>query len=641
MVMQNPFRFRASEQATRDDQFLSLVGPYVLEMLPADQLWDRLVIIESAPGAGKTTILRLFTPNSLRSLQRLSEQEAYRPLSQQLRRLGVLTSEGPTVIGVLVNCREQYATIQDIPVDQPTQLRWFFGLLDARVTLLTLRSILVLHGLTYPGDVGRLEARPNEKSTGMGEPINGMELYNRASDAERSLTNSLNSLVGVNNAASYLVNGLQSLRFLSTCDLFLDDAPLTEQLLVMFDDVHELTSEQREALRRDLEQRDLAVGRWLARRSQALEPVELLASARTKGRDFEEVQIEEWAQGGRGTGRRFFDLLDEIGNRRTLRAQIDVETFDSCLMADSTNQELQRASEARDTIRDQVYGQSKGQLRFSEWIEKETEAIDKLANPIEAAVRWRKLLIMMQYRLGRGQLPLDIPLPLDELEARSPSAIETAAELFLAKEYRLPFYYGARRIKQLSSWNIEQYLRVAGDLFEQVLASRAVSRNRSNQLSATQQDSLLRTISEERLSALVKEVPFGPDVQRLVEAIGNYCQQQTHRPTAPYAPGMTGVGISNTELHRLTDGSDSTQESPLNRLSRAITSAIANNVLEVRQDVNVKGGTWTVFHLNRLYCPAFYLPLGYSGYKQNVGVDALSLWVAHGSQGERAMGFDL
>ena len=629
-MAENPFRLRASEQATRDDQFLSLVGAHVLDILPVDQLWDRLVIIESAPGAGKTTILRLFTPTSLSSLRRLGDQDAYRQLFERLKSLGVLTSQGPAVAGVLVNCREQYATIQDLPIDQPTQLRWFFGLLNARITLLTLRTVLTLHGLSYPAEVGRLEARPNERATTLSEPISGSELYNLASDSERILSNSLNSLVGVNNVSSYLSNGLQTPRLLSTSDLFLDGTPLSERILLMFDDVHELAYEQRKALRRDLEQRDLAVGRWIAQRSQALDPVEPLNFARTEGRDFEQVQIEKWAQGSKRTGARFFDLLDEIGNKRALKSQIDVENLESCLMTEFSGKELVRASEVKDEIRTRVVEFAKGQRRFKDWIENESEAIARINNPFEAAIRWRRLLVMMEYQLGKSQLSLDLPLPVEELENRSSSGITTAAELFLAKEHRLPFYFGSRRIKQLSSWNIEQFLRIAGDLFEQVLASISVSRNRVNQLSPTQQDSLIRAISRERLNALPKEVPFGVDVQRLIEAIGRYCQEQTHRPTAPYAPGMTGVGISKPEAEKLRNASDSTKGASLNRLSRAISSAIANNVLEVRPDVNVKGGTWTVFHLNRIYCPAFDLPLNYSGYKQNVGIDELTLWISAG-----------
>lgn len=633
-MLRNPFRLRASEQATREDHFLSLVGPFVLEILPADQLWDRLVIIESAPGAGKTTILRLFTPLSLTSLQRSADQEAYRDLSTQLTLLEVIKPQGPTVSGVLVNCRDQYSTIQDLPIDPPSQIRWFFGLLNARITLLTIRSVLTLHGLEYPTDVAHLTVRPRETSTTITEPITGTEMYERASKAERLLTASLNSLVGVTNVSEYTLTGLSILRLLSTCDLYLSGTLLRERILVMFDDAHELTSDQRHALRRDLEDRDLAIGRWLAQRSQALSNVELLESARTKGRDFEHVHIEEWAQGNRRTGKRFFQLLDEVGDRRTQKAQIDIDSFESCLNTELTSRERTKAISAADRVERRVYKLAKGQQRFAEWIAREKEEIEELRDPYSIAVRWRKLLIMMQFRLGKGQLALDIPIPLTELESRSPPAMNSAAGLFLAKEYGLPFYFGSKRIKLLSSWNIEQYLRLAGDLFDQVLASVAVSRNGTTQLTPTQQDSVVRIVSRERLSALTTEVPYGPDVQRLVESIGEFCQKQTHRPTAPYAPGMTGVGISKLETRLLSAAAHHDSGDPLDRLSRALASAIANNVLEVRHDVNVKGGRWTVFHLNRIYCPVFNLPLSYGGYKENVGINELMLWVAGGPRPE-------
>lgn len=627
-MAQNPFRLRASEQAISDDQFLSLVGPLVLDMLPKDQLWDRLVVIESAPGAGKTTILRLFTPTSLRLLERLRSQDAYKPLFDRLRGLEVLTPQGPTVSGVLINCREQYATIQDLPIDGPMQIRWFFGLLDARITLLTLRSILTLHGFSYPTDAYRIEVRPNERATVPTGPMTGSQLYDRASEAERVLTDSLDSLVGARNVSSYLLNSLQVPRLLSTSDVFLDEVRLTERLLLMFDDVHELAYEQRRALRRELEQRGLAVARWIAQRSQAVEPVELLNFARTEGRDFEQVQIEEWAQGTRGRGERFFDLLDEIGTRRAQRAQIGVENLESCLSnALGASQEFDRAKEARNKAKEQALTISRGRQQFSEWVAKETSAAEETLNPFEAALRWRKLSIMIERQARRRQLVLDIPLPSSQLEERDSSDIHTAAELFLAKEYHLPFYYGMKRIRQLSSWNIEQFLRVAGDLFEQILASVTLSRGRTTRLTAAQQDTLLRSVSQRRLSTLPREIPYGSDVQKLVRAMGTFCQEETYRPTAPYAPGVTGVGISTAESARLREAAESSGDGPLQRLSRVIASAIAHNVLEVRSDVKVKGGTWTVFHLNRLYCPVFELPLEYSGFRERVGLDQLASWV--------------
>ena len=60
----------------------------------------------------------IHTPTSLRLVERLKEQDAYRLLSEQLTDLGALTGAGPAVVGILVSCREQYATIQDLPIDE-------------------------------------------------------------------------------------------------------------------------------------------------------------------------------------------------------------------------------------------------------------------------------------------------------------------------------------------------------------------------------------------------------------------------------------------------------------------------------------------------------------------------------------------
>ena len=633
-MAQNPFRLRASEQATIEDQFLSLVGPDVLDLLPRDQLWDRLLIIESAPGAGKTTILRLFTPTSLRLVDRLKEQDAYRLLAEQLTDIGALTDTGPAVVGILVSCREQYATIQDLPIDEHVQSRWFFGLLDARITLLTLRSILALYGLSYPRDAHRVEFRPNDNATVVVEPINGAQLYEKASRAEINLTDSLNSLMGVTDVSADLSSGLQLPRTLHTSDIFVDGARLTQRILLMFDDVHELTLEQRQALRRDLERRELTIARWLAQRSEAVESTEQLAFARTEGRDYSEIRIEEWARTAK-RGQRYLGLLDEISNRRILRAQVGVESLESCLMTTlSTDREMERARQARTDAKQQAIDGVNGQQKFDEWVQGTIDADSRTSDSLQAANEWRKLSITMSQRVAKSQLPLDIPLSVSELQDRDSASMRTAAELFIAKEHRLPFYYGIKRIRQLSSWNIEQFLRVAGDLFEQVLASVTLSRGSVSQLTATQQDTLIRAVSRRRLSVLPKEVPYGGDVRRLVTAIGEFCQIETYRPNAPYAPGVTGVGISEADVTRLREAAESSKQTPLQRLSRVLASAIANNVLEVRPNVNVKGGVWTVFFLNRLYCPEFELPLEYSGYKERVGIDRLALWTASGLESQ-------
>ncbi|MBN3951970.1 MAG: hypothetical protein HWQ38_38100 [Nostoc sp. NMS7] len=72
----NPFRMRASEQSESDDNFVRLFSSRVLDILgdSTEGLFDRLRIFISAPGGGKTSLLRLFTPNALLTIRTIRER---------------------------------------------------------------------------------------------------------------------------------------------------------------------------------------------------------------------------------------------------------------------------------------------------------------------------------------------------------------------------------------------------------------------------------------------------------------------------------------------------------------------------------------------------------------------------------------
>ena len=66
---------------------------------------------------------------------------------------------------------------------------------------------------------------------------------------------------------------------------------------------------------------------------------------------------------------------------------------------------------------------------------------------------------------------------------------------------------------------------------------------------------------------------------------------------------------------------DVTSES---RLLNALASAIAHNVLYLRQTRGRRDEDRAIFYLNRLMCPAFRLPLGFGGYKPRKASDFLA-----------------
>jgi hypothetical protein len=84
----NPFRLRASEHIESDTTFLHLFGPGMLDLLPKERLLDNVRILRSAPGGGKTSLMRLFTPSVLLALHAYRTREECRELYQRMQELG-------------------------------------------------------------------------------------------------------------------------------------------------------------------------------------------------------------------------------------------------------------------------------------------------------------------------------------------------------------------------------------------------------------------------------------------------------------------------------------------------------------------------------------------------------------------------
>ena len=91
----NPFRLRASEAIESDVTFLKLFGPGMLDLIDSDApVWDKPRTFRSAPGAGKTSLLRLFTPTVLMGLHSFRRNDELKELFERMRSLGVVGEEG-------------------------------------------------------------------------------------------------------------------------------------------------------------------------------------------------------------------------------------------------------------------------------------------------------------------------------------------------------------------------------------------------------------------------------------------------------------------------------------------------------------------------------------------------------------------
>jgi hypothetical protein len=619
----NPFRARAAEQVNEPIVFLRSFGAGVLEVLPdSDSIWDRLLVLRSAPGGGKTSLMRLFAIESLDLAER--RREEFPELLVELERLGAVTEAGVTHLGILLNLDREYRSLLDLGLPEEESLRLFFRLLDARIIGAVVRAALTAGSSDDPAELELIplgSRSETEAEAALLGGFNGSDLYDHAIRTEREILRPLDAVLpGEVDISDHLVApSLHSLSLLSKTRLQVGSKELPQRPLVMFDDGHELGRGQRDALIERLRDRTLQVARWFSERFEALTNDEVLVGS-TEGRDFELVELENRARRQRGRHER---VLQDISNRRA-RPYLDdyanvqqgftdlIDCSDDALLAG-------RGDEILAALRRRVVDVAGGHARYEEWI----QAIG--GRPDYASlVQLRTLEILISADRERAEVELfEVPLPLEELEKRQ-ARVRSSARHFLSRDFDLPYYVGPRTMAQLGSENVDQYLRLAGDLFEEMLA--LITLKRLPRLDAEEQDRIVHGASERYWRELPSRVRHGELVRRLAEAIVHLAQADTFRPTAPYAPGVTGTAMQMSDRERLLEPPTRAEIRGGEELFAAIAAGVASNVFSVQLDYSVKNQRVMVIYLNRLMCPRFRLPLGRGGFRER-RLEDMAAWM--------------
>jgi len=219
------------------------------------------------------------------------------------------------------------------------------------------------------------------------------------------------------------------------------------------------------------------------------------------------------------------------------------------------------------------------------------------------------------------------PLEAEDLGHKDDSAVKAAAELFLAEEFKLPYYFGPGRLSILASSNIQQFLGLAGDEFEEVVSAAVMKK--PTDLSPDRQDTILSVAVDSLWQELPRRMQNGRDVRAFLDAIGQFANWITYLPNAPYSPGVTGIAISMAEREELRNPHLLKSVPAYAKLADVLASALAHNLLESDLDYRCKGERWMVLNLNRLLCLKFRLPLQYGGWKER-SLKQLVEWLEQG-----------
>jgi hypothetical protein len=619
----NPFRLRAAEQIADDWTFLSLYEPGLLAFLPEDGLWDQRVVVRSSPGGGKTTLLRLFTPGPLRLLHAQSRDEALRELNGALVNRGALAPDGPRVAGALLSLAGKYAPLDQLTsIDDGQRLRAFLAMLNARVLLASVRAHLELAALRYPDDLSRLTLGPSSQSapSGLEFPANGQAVYEWARQLEMNVARALSSLGPADQEQLPGDDELASLEVLGRGAISVDGQPTTARTLVMLDDVHRLSATQRDFLIDTLTARRAPTPVWIAERREALAPDVLLSLGAKEARDQIIVDIERyWREGGRRGA--FESHALRVADRRTRLAPAATATSFATMLQRPDDRAY---ADVLGKVEERLVAATEGRSEFAAWIENRR---DHYTNAREQAITLRALEIRIRRELARSQLSFDVfvrdEASLDELDSKREAAnVRDAAELFLCREHDLPYYFGPERLAQLGSVNVDQFLDLAGDLFEEL--SGASVRRQSPSLTPVRQHQLVERAVKTMWNRFGTGVRDGNSVRGLLDGIGAYAADRTYEDTAPYAPGVTGVAIRRSQAEHLQAALTDQPASWEAQLARVLATLISQNLVTVRPS-EAKGQRWAVYYLNRALCVRYRLPLGLGGW-QPVSPDTLYGW---------------
>ena len=636
----NPFLIRTAEQSESsesDDQFMNLFGLAVLDILPEDGSWNRLLRIESPPGGGKSTLLRLFTPKVLTGIVNARHDLELAQLAAKLAKIGAIEAQDVQLLGVLVNCKEDYNRLAYLRFTKSEVRQLFWMLLHSRLALLTIRAVLQLKQYRYPYDVDalHLEPKPDEVTRRPdARIIAGKELFERARDAEQLIIDSLNSIVPHPAALDAGPSIDDFFQLLNTHRLMIDGRQAAKHILVMFDDAHLLDSWQRELLLLELERHDqTAFASWVAMRLRGLEPQEIVSEETRPDREgFEPIRLDNWSKFN------FEPWFLDVGDRRARRAEREVSSFEGCLsdslgleFSDSKLSEVVRSERELTYALAEPYG-----LLYSEWLAQWENEVSGLTLP-EQAARWAQLQVLMQRRIQNRQGEFTFaPLPAALVENAGSATLEIAT-IFMSERNQLPFFFGAKSVANLASSNVDQFLSLAAALFDLLLNTGSLGRRR-RLLPASAQHKLIVDVSSSYVRDIGTRIPYGQDVANLVAGIAQLSHDETWRPNSPISPGVTGVSIQNSDRDELIEAGK-TPGSSESRLLNALASAIAHNVLSLRQTKGRRDEDRAIFYLNRLMCPAFRLPLGFGGYKPRKSSDLLA-WMT-GDPAVQQLGLDI
>ena len=609
-IYKNPFAIRASERIETDEMFLELFSAEPLSHLEEKnkqgKLWRGVTTILSSPGAGKTTLLRLFTPSILR---RITERNtAYK----KLKKLGVIDSERIKRCGVYLQVGRDYEFLDDdVLFKEIERRRIFLSLMNVRIVLATLKSLMILAGIKYTA-LNEIIYTPEEMVQEFGDfkaGCTGKELLDWAAERERKICEFLDSFVMPEEGMPGS-NSLFALRAMNALWFTYKGERLCDEFIFQIDDGHKLTDNQKKIIREESVEDRLPVTVWIAERLETLSTSDILGDKNIKDRDYQTIHLENMKKG-------IFNPM--VKNIATLRSAFSADgiILASTLASDTTINYNALYNEASKKYQAQLE-----KLHNYENYRECVVAI-KEQDPYERVLKMRALLMYASRQSASGNMDL-FGYTAQDLDWMINPILPLVKELLPGEISKLPQYYGFSALIDLASQNVEQFLDLSAKMYE-LLVAKKISDPLYYILTAEEQDKIIRDFALSRLEN-IKRLPRGNKIYGFLMRLIEYCRDLTFTASYSYR-SVTGFAVK--EENASNRGKDGFWfQDPRNKeLSIILKDCLAYNFL-MKQGITQgkKDQKWTTFYMNSWLCAYAHLPLERGGWR-HLTLHTLNSWL--------------
>jgi len=632
--IRNPFKLRASEQINNTSQFLHLFDSHVLNIINSDWFIEKVHYINSSPGAGKSSLLRVFSPEVLLELHKTGRiNPEYKDIFSKLKQLGVISYNGPELLGIEISCSGNLKSIRDCSFNQKIEKRIFFTLLTSRLILSMLHGVMILKELSSVDELCdlKIDSSISNPKYFLSEsiPDNGRDLFFWADNIEKVACEMIDSLEIISDQSKKIPDISNFLFLLNAACLKFNNETFVKKSLIMFDDFHELPPTQRMDVKKYLYSIKFPLCFWIAQRLEGITPKEVFSVNSHPGagseREYDNVFLDdEWKKRHIGYIVAYENILSNIADKRVNISQFkEIHSFRDCL------QDSLKDKKYEDIVVDisqRINLKVQSSKKYNRWIEEIQKINENNESFQQKAIAWRSLEILITRSEKKGQLTLDYEfLDIEQKFEKDVDSLKNYAEFFLTKEYSLPYYYGFSKLAKISSSNFEQYLSFSADLFEEAISKSAITKN-SYHLEPKRQELIIKTVADKKWHEIPKRIPNGVEIQYFIDKFCQFAVEETNNPSASYPPGITGFSITDQEYDVLMKSIASKNNFDYSNLGYIIYVCLSNNLLQMTSNIPSGGKKEHKFYLNRWICVKYGLPLGYGGWRRKK-IKELARWV--------------